>query len=217
MLIRTRYLALVVVMVAYAALARAAPEQSLAQFSATLDQQWDYAKPAEPEQRFRALLAQWPPGDPQALIIGTQIARTQGLHRDFTAAHATLDAVEAKLESAPSHVRVRYLLERGRTFNSAGAPERAVLLFSEALSLAECNDDAFYAVDAAHMLGIAAPPGARLDWNRKAVAMSERATDPRAQRSPGRLDDAEKAQREPVAEYERLGEIAAGAAPAAKP
>jgi len=246
---------------AYAALAQAAPEpDSLTEFSATLDRQWDYAKPAASEQRFRALLAQWPPGDPQALIIGTQIARTQGLRREFTAAHATLDVVEAKLDGAPSHVRVRYLLERGRAFNSAGASERAVPLFAQALSLAECNDDAFYAVDAAHMLGIAAPPGARLDWNLKAVAMSERATDPRArrwlaplynnigqdylergdhaqaldhfrsalpayeargddggvriarwtiaraQRSLGQLDDAERTQRELVAEYERLGE-----------
>jgi len=260
MLTRTRCLALVVMTGACAALAHAAPETPLAQFSAALDQHWDYAKPAESEQRFRTLLAQWPPGDSQALIIGTQIARTQGLRREFAAAHAMLDVVEAKLDGAPSHVRVRYLLERGRTFTSAGAPERAVPLFSAALSLAECNDDAFYAVDAAHMLGIAAPPGARLDWNLKAVAMSERATDPRArrwlaplynnigqsylergahaqaleafrralpayeargdangvriarwtiaraQRSLGQLDDAERTQRELVAEYERLGE-----------
>ncbi len=168
---------------AQAALARAATEPSaLAQFSATLDQQWDYAKPAESEQRFRALLAQWPPADPQALIVGTQIARSQGMRRQFTAAHATLDAVEGKLDGAPSHLRVRYLLERGRTFNSSGAPERAVPLFAEAYTLAECNDDAFYAVDAAHMLGIAAPPGARLDWNLKALAMTERAEDARTRR-----------------------------------
>ncbi len=83
-------------------------------------------------------------------------------------------------------MRVRYLLERGRTFNSAGAPERAVPLFAEALSLAECNDDAFYAVDAAHMLGIAAPPADRLDWNLKALAMAEKAAD-RARAALARL------------------------------
>jgi hypothetical protein len=157
MLIRALCIVLALVMGAQPVLARAATEPSaLAQFSAAVDRLWDYAEPAASEQRFRALLAQWPPGDPQALIVGTQIARSESLRRQYAAAHATLDAIEAQLDGAPSHVRVRYLLERGRTFNSAGAPARAVPLFAEALALAECNDDAFHAVDAAQMLGIAA-------------------------------------------------------------
>ena len=155
---------------------------AIALFSARLDQQWNFGKPAESEQRFRAELAQWPEGDPQALVVTTQIARTQGLRRQFADAHATLDLVEARLDSAPSHLRVRYLLERGRTFNSSGSPERAVPLFAEALALAECNDDAFYAIDAAHMLGIASPPADRLGWNLKAVAMTERSSDARTKR-----------------------------------
>jgi len=110
------------------------------------------------------------------------------------------------------------------------------------------------------MLGIAAPPALRLDWNLKALAISERAADPRvrrwlaplynnigqthlergdyaqaldafrqalpayeargdpgnvrsarwmiarAERSLGALDDAERAQRELLAEYDRIGE-----------
>jgi tetratricopeptide (TPR) repeat protein len=40
----------------------------------------------------------------------------------------------------------------------------------------------FYAVDAAHMLGIASPPAERLDWNRKALAMTERSADARTRR-----------------------------------
>ncbi len=155
---------------------------TLSEFSAQLDAQWDYAAPAESEARFRAELARWPAEDPQSLIVATQIARTQSLRRQFAAAHATLDAVQAKLDGMPSHVRVRYLLERGRTFNSAGAPERAVPLFAEALALAECDGDAFYAVDAAHMLGIAAPEAERLDYDLKALAMAEGATDARARR-----------------------------------
>jgi len=239
--------------------ARAAPP-ALAGFSAALDAQWDYGKPAVSEQRFRAELAAWPADDPQALIVLTQIARTQSLRRQFAEAHATLDTVAPRLIGAPSLVRVRYLLERGRTFNSAGAPELAVPLFAEALTLADCGGDTFYAVDAAHMLGIAAPPAERLGWDMKAVAMTERASDPRtrrwlaplynnigqayleqrdyrqalayfrkalvaweargdpasvriahwmiarAQRSLGELDDAEKAQRALLAEYEQIGE-----------
>jgi len=164
-----------------AAVALAAPS-TLAAFSAELDAQWDFDDPALSAQRFRAALATWQPDEPQALVIETQIARTQGLERQFAAAHATLDAVAARLDGMPSHVRVRYLLERGRVYNSAGARERAVPLFTEALSLADCADDQFYAIDAAHMLGIAAPADQQLHWNMKALALAQAATDPRARR-----------------------------------
>jgi hypothetical protein len=109
------------------------------------------------EERFRAEL---PSGLRLAAAheVSTQIARTLGLQRKFAEAHALLDAIEPRLTGLPTHVRVRYLLERGRVFNSSGAPERAVPLFAEALELAEADKDEFYAVDAAHMLGIAAPP-----------------------------------------------------------
>ena len=119
-------------------------------------------------------------GRPEAQEVRTQIARTLGLQRKFADAHALLDTVEAKLAALPAHVRVRYLLERGRTLNSSGAPQRAVPLFAEALTLAERDEDEFYAVDAAHMLGIAAPAAERLVWNLKALALAEAATDPRA-------------------------------------
>jgi tetratricopeptide (TPR) repeat protein len=87
----------------------------------------------------------------------------------------------------PAHVRVRYLLERGRTLNSSGQPARAVPLFQQALDLAECNGDDFYAIDAAHMLGIAAPEPEQLDWNLRAVAMTEKTTDARARAWLGSL------------------------------
>ncbi len=159
-----------------------AATSDLTSFSAALDAQWNYGKPAESERRFRAELAKWPAEDPQALIVWTQIARTQSLRRQFAEAHAALDAIETKLGAAPSHVRIRYLLERGRTFNSSGSSERAVPLFTQALALAECDGDTFYAIDAAHMLGIAAPPAERLDWDLKALAMTEQTTDSRSKR-----------------------------------
>ena len=40
--------------------------------------------------------------------------------------------------------------------------------------------DAFYEVDALHMLGIAAPLPERLDWNLRALEVAERSTDARA-------------------------------------
>jgi tetratricopeptide (TPR) repeat protein len=160
----------------------AAAASTLAAFSAELDAQWDYDRPALSAERFRAALARWQPDEPQALVVETQIARAQGLEGNFAGAHATLDAVAARLDGMPSHVRVRYLLERGRVFNSAGARERAVPLFAEALALAGCADDEFYAIDAAHMLGIAAPAAEQLHWNMKALALAQAAGDPRARR-----------------------------------
>ncbi len=171
----------VLALLGFAASATAAIE-SLSAFSAELDAKWDFGDPALSEQRFRAVVAQWGAGEPQALIVATQIARAEGLRRQFADAHATLDAVAAQLDGVSSHVRVRYLLERGRVFNSAGSRGRAVPLFVEALSLAECAGDEYYAIDAAHMLGIAAPAPERLDWNLKALALARAAADPRARR-----------------------------------
>jgi len=156
------------------------PAQETAAFARTLDAQWDFGKPAISEQRFRTELAKWPPDSAQALEVQTQIARALGLQRKFDDAHAVLDAVEPKLAQAPAHVRVRYLLERGRAFNSSGSPQRAVPLFNDALALAQREHDEFYAVDAAHMLGIAAPPSDRLAWHLKALSLAEGATDSRA-------------------------------------
>ena len=149
-------------------------------FASKLDAQWDFDKPAVSEERFRVELAKWPAASAEAQEVRTQIARTLGLQRKFPDAHALLDEIERELARLPAHVRIRYLLERGRTFNSSGAPPRAVPLFVEALKLAEADRDEFYAVDAAHMLGIAAPPPERLDWNLKALALAEAATDARA-------------------------------------
>ncbi len=153
-----------------------------ADFAAELDAMWNFDKPDESEARFRAELDRWPPDSPQYAEVRTQIARTYSLRRQFAEANATLDGVEATLATMPAHVRVRYLLERGRTHNSSGAPQRAVPLFKQALDLAECNADPFYAIDAAHMLGIAVPPAERLDWNLKALAMTEQAADARSKR-----------------------------------
>ena len=149
-------------------------------FAARLDALWDFAKPAISEERFRAEVKQWPVGSAEAQEVRTQIARTLGLQRKFADAHALLDDIEPTLARLPVHVRVRYLLERGRTFNASGSPERAVPLFAEALQLSEADKDEFYAVDAAHMLGIAAPPAERLRWNLKALELAEAAADARA-------------------------------------
>ena len=107
--------------------------QSYAGFAAELDARWDYGQPAVSESRFRALLAEWPADTPQHLEVLTQLARTQGLQQRYADANATLDRVEAHLPTMPAHLRVRYLLERGRVLNSSGSPPQSVPLFAQAL------------------------------------------------------------------------------------
>jgi tetratricopeptide (TPR) repeat protein len=147
-----------------------------------LDRWWDFERPAVSEQTFRRELAKLPANSGAYLELMTQVARAQGLQRDFDEAQATLDQVEAKLAGRPPRVEVRYLLERGRVFNSSRQAERAVPLFHAALERARAAREDFLAIDAAHMLGIAAPPAERLDWNLEAVAMTERTNDARSKR-----------------------------------
>src|SRR5438128_2095323 len=83
------------------------------------DKLWDYAKPAETEGQFRALLpSAEASGDTSYLAqLLTQIGRAQGLQDRFDEAHATLDRVTTMLTDDMNLARVRYLLERGRVFN----------------------------------------------------------------------------------------------------
>jgi tetratricopeptide (TPR) repeat protein len=159
-------------------------------FSERLDKLWDYGKPAESEVRFRAELARHPAGSREALETATQIARTQSLQRKFAEADAMLDGIAPKLDKVPVRVRVRYLLERGRTRNSGGDKSAAIPLFKEAVTLRTRDrlpGADFYLVDALHMLGIATPPADQLDWNRKALAAAEASPDPRARNWSGSL------------------------------
>ena len=122
------------------------------------DSLWDYSHPDQTETKFLELLPQFPEKDPARLELLTQIARAQGLQREFNDAHLTLDQVENQLSIESSRARVRYLLERGRVFNSSKYPEEARPFFKQALTMAQELNEDFYAVDAAHMLAIVADP-----------------------------------------------------------
>jgi hypothetical protein len=92
------------------------------------DAMWDYNQPAQTERAFREVLRQTEDAADAAYRaeLLTQIARTLGLQRRFDEAHALLDQVEPMLAGGGMDVpRVRWLLERGRTLNSSGLPERA--------------------------------------------------------------------------------------------
>jgi tetratricopeptide (TPR) repeat protein len=145
-----------------------------------IDHLWNYDDPAASEARFREQLAAAEPGSAAAVQLLTQIARSQGLQRQFDAAHATLDEAEQRLTDTLPTVRARYLLERGRVFNSSGHQDQAKPFFLRAWELAAAQGDDYYAVDAAHMLGIVEPPAEAVAWNLKAIAYAEQSSQPRA-------------------------------------
>lgn len=146
------------------------------------DRLWDYNQPEVSETRFRSLLdAARASGNPDYLAqLLTQIARAQGLQRQFDAAHRTLDEVQGMRGLGPTTARIRFLLERGRVFNSSREPERARPLFLEAFDLATAAGEDFHAVDAAHMMGIIEPPDRALEWNERAIRLAEQSPSERA-------------------------------------
>ena len=153
------------------------------------DARWNFDQPDSTEAVFRTYLsAARASGDADYLAqLLTQIARTQGLQRKFEEAQATLDEVEPMLGDTLLVARVRYLLERGRVFNSSKHPDQARPLFLAAWEQGRAAGADFYAVDAAHMMAIVEPPAESLAWNRRAMEAAEASTSPRARKWLGSL------------------------------
>jgi tetratricopeptide (TPR) repeat protein len=148
---------------------------------------WDFQGPAESERRFRDAIAVETAQKERRLELQTQVARALGLQERFDEGHAVLDEVEASLGETTPLARVRYLLERGRLFNSAGSPKRSLPFFEEVWKLGRSIAAHDLAVDAAHMLGIAAPPEERRAWNEAALTHAETSGDEEAGRWLGPL------------------------------
>lgn len=148
---------------------------------------WNFGDPAGTEGKFRELLGtpDFAAGAARAELL-TQVARAQGLQRQFDEARRTLAETEALLEGAPV-ARVRWHLERGRTDNSSKTGDRGRADFLKALELAQAAGEENLAVDAVHMLGIIEPPDAALEWAHRGIAMAEAAKSERAQNWLGPL------------------------------
>lgn len=148
--------------------------------TAGIEALWEYDDPVASEQRFRQALAE-ARGD-YALELQSQIARCHGLRGDFDSAHALLDTIEPQLPGAGAAPRARYQLERGRTYNSSGEPQRARELFEQAWELARKAGLEGLAVDAAHMVAIT-HGGSELavEWNQRGLEIARNSQDPKAQ------------------------------------
>jgi tetratricopeptide (TPR) repeat protein len=157
---------------------------------------WDFDDPELSRLRFLALIDSVPPGSATALVYRTQVARAHSLRREFDEANEVLDAAALRCDDladgcACHHVRARLAIERGRTLNSSGAPDKAMAFFQEAYELAAAAGAAGLAIDALHMCAIAAGsvdgPAASTAWNERAIAEAEASDDPAARRWLGSL------------------------------
>jgi tetratricopeptide (TPR) repeat protein len=152
------------------------PQPNLPDF----DSLWDYSNPQQTEGKFVELLPQFKEEDAVRLELLTQVARAQGLQGKFDDAHQTLDEVQKQMNEGPSRAHVRYLLERGRVFNSSKQQEKAKPYFEEAFDEARQLNEDFYAVDAIHMLAILADPASAVTLNLRAIQLAESSTQERA-------------------------------------
>ncbi|HUF37143.1 MAG TPA: tetratricopeptide repeat protein [Anaerolineales bacterium] len=153
------------------------------------DDLWDYGDPAGTAEKLRELLpeAEASGDDEYRLQLLIQLARTHSLRGELDAAHEILDRVEPQLSDATPVARIRYLLERGRSFNSAGEKDKAHARFIEAWDMGRDLRADFFAVDAAHMVAIAAGGDEGLEWNLKAIDFANASDQPRARNWLGSL------------------------------
>lgn len=149
--------------------------------TALINSLWDFNDKPESERRFREALKTVSGED--ALEIETQIARTFSLRRDFAIAHAMLDDIQRRMSSSPrAALRVRYLLERGRSFNSAGDFPTAKPMFNEAFEIASKHGLDDLAIDAAHMFGFSKDPAESLSWTERAMQIALATKDEKARK-----------------------------------
>ena len=150
---------------------------------------WDYNDPTGTESKLRAGLAKAEASDDRGYHVEllTQIARAQGMQRQFDEAHRTLDEADAMIDTDMRRSKVRLLVERGRVFNSSGSTDKAKPLFIKAWELAAREGIDGLAVDAAHMRATVEVGKTALKWNHKALDLANASADPDAQRWKGSL------------------------------
>ncbi|KAA0276282.1 MAG: tetratricopeptide repeat protein, partial [Chloroflexi bacterium] len=92
-----------------------------------------------------------------------------------------MNDVERQLTGAGARPNVRYLLERGRTFNSNSEKDKARELFIRAWEQAQQARLDGLAVDAAHMVAITYSGSSEaIDWNRQGLVIARGSHDPKA-------------------------------------
>tara|TARA_B100000749_G_scaffold84052_1_gene63876 strand:- start:23716 stop:24639 length:924 start_codon:yes stop_codon:yes gene_type:complete len=167
------------------ACARVKKEPTMTNNLTGINQLWNFSNPEETRGKFEQLLVEQSETAPLDYIlqIKTQIARTYSLTAKFEEAHSVLDEVEPQLSAETPVAKVRYLLERGRTFNSNNEKSKATELFVQAYNYGREVEAYIYSVDAAHMVGISsATLDDKLEWNQKGLEEAEKSNDQNVRR-----------------------------------
>lgn len=152
------------------------------------DSLWNYNDPQATRKKFEKIYAEYSETAPQDYLLSlkTQIARTFSLKGSFSEAHKILDSVEDQLVN--TIVKIRYYLERGRTFNSDHKFSAGLPLFLKAYDLSIEEKEDFFAIDAAHMLAIASKKiEEQNEWSQKGINLAEDSSDPKAKKWLGSL------------------------------
>jgi len=149
--------------------------------SEQIDALWNVHDPVEGEVKLKNAVAEYPGSLDE---LHTQIARSLGLQSRFD------EAWDEFLRIPMVHSRlaeIRMQLEKGRLNNSSGKRDDAQPYFLKALELARQEHLDFYAVDAAHMLGIVSEGQESIQWNKLALQLAADSTFKRAQDWKGSL------------------------------
>lgn len=157
------------------------------------DREWRFQDPMSTEIVFKEYEKLLITHEDKTLLpqLYTQLGRCRSLLRDKEGCEIYLSKVQPlieKLDPLEQIVpRIRLYLERGRLSNSMNMEDRGVSDFMTAWNEATMNGCDFYAVDAAHMLGIVSTGDESLDWNFKAMRYAEQSNDMKAKSWLGAL------------------------------
>jgi tetratricopeptide (TPR) repeat protein len=149
--------------------------------SEQIDALWTVNDPAEGEVKLKNALADYPGSEDE---LHTQIARSLGLQGRFDEAWDELSKIS--IGHSPL-VEIRMQLEKGRLKNSSDKRNDAKPYFVKALELAEQGHSDYYAIDAAHMLGIVSEGRESIRWNQLALQLAADSKLKRAQNWKGSL------------------------------
>ncbi|WP_187143131.1 tetratricopeptide repeat protein [Terriglobus albidus] len=146
-----------------------------------IDALWSIRDPVNGEIKLKKALTEYPASADE---LHTQIARSQGLQGRF---HEAWEEI-AKVSTTPHEVvQIRVQLESGRLKNTSGDTKESQAHFLKAFALAKQGHFDFYAVDAAHMLGIVSEGQESIQWNEKALKLAANSKNERARKWRGSL------------------------------
>jgi len=157
------------------------------------DREWRYQDPLATEQVFKEYEKLLNVHDDTTLLpqLYTQLARCRSLLRDkdgsefyLSTAYSLIEVLDVHKQIVP---RIRYQLEKGRLLNALNQEDRGSGNFLTAWNEAIANHCDFYAIDAAHMLGIVTQGDESLEWNFKAMRHAEQSQDMKAKSWLGAL------------------------------